>query len=221
MEIFKQGNDISRLFFPRTFLLQKISNKYRNRESSNHKPAVPFSVNFNNCHYMDNLYICTPIQPPTTQIFQKQISNCNAIHTIILERVLTLLCEEQFGRDLDGSRERRRRPLQQSRHGKMSWNMGVGVEMMSSQIRVYFQVQNCQDLLLDWIWEVRENEAYQVFGSSNWAFGVPFSEMGKGREETLSGELDLQVGVQERSQGWEYRFRSHQHIGGIQLWGKK
>ena len=37
------------------------------------------------------------------------------------------------------------------------------------------------------------SKAYQIFGSSNWAFGVPFSEMGKAREEMLSGQLNLQV----------------------------
>lgn len=47
-------------------------------------------------------------------------------------------------------------------------------------------------MLVDWIWEVRESEAYQVFGCSNWAFGVTFSEMRKAGE-MLSGQLNLQV----------------------------
>ena len=40
---------------------------------------------------------------------------------------------------------------------------------------------------------MRESEAYQIFGSSNWAFGVPFGKMGKAWEEVLSGQLNLQI----------------------------
>lgn len=51
-------------------------------------------------------------------------------------------------------------------------------------------------MLLDWIWEVRENEALPHLALAT----GPFNEMGKGRK-MLSGQLNLQAWSPEKEPG--------------------
>lgn len=168
------------------FLFWKISNKYRSRD---HEPGIPFSVSFQNYHYMDNFFICTPIQPPNNSDYFEVNFKLHIISYNHFKRIThTALCRIVF-RGFEWKQEEEEEAIAMSGQGKMSCNIVVGMKWWGV-VKFGYILDAELTKLADRLHRGGEGKMrYTRFLALTTG---PFSKTGKARE-MFSGRLNLWV----------------------------